>query len=123
MPLPQQCRRHDKQQTVRFSVFLILISLLADIFGGIIMKLVFMLLRYALVVFGGFMAYREYNTITEFVPQSVYGLVSLALLLICALLGTPVLSKSKYLDAADHFKFLIATVVADVVIIAASFFV
>ena len=75
------------------------------------LKIIFMIIRYVLVAIGAFVVYREQATIDDFVLQSVYSCGAGAFLLVCALLGTPVIGKSKEHDANDHFKYLIATVI------------
>ena len=81
------------------------------------LKLIFIIIRYVLVAVGVFTIYREQSTIDDFVLQSVYSCAAGALLLLCALLGTPVIGKSKEHDANDHFKYLIATVIVVVITI------
>ena len=78
-------------------------------------KLIFMIIRYVLIAVSGFLTYRQQANIEDFTLQSMYTTVALGLLLVCALLGTPVIGKRKEHTAKDHLIYLIITVVIFVV--------
>lgn len=78
-------------------------------------KLIFMIARYVLIAVSGFLTYNEQAKIEDFTLQSMYTTIALGLLLVCALLGTPVIGKRKEHDAKDHLIYLIVTGVVFIV--------
>lgn len=83
------------------------------------MKTIYMIIRYVLVAAGLFLLYRAYGNIPEPFTKTIYCSGGMALLLVCALLGTPVIGKKGAHDASDHLKYLIVAIIAIIIIVVA----